>query len=188
MWKEEKIINYLKSNLKEDRFKHSLSVRDTAEKLATIYGADIEKAKIAGLVHDCAKNMSNEDLIKIAKDNGVIIDEVFYNSPQLMHGLVGSIIAKQLMGIEDKEILDAIKYHTTGKKNMTLLEKVIYIADYIEPTRKFPGVCSLRQQAYTNLDKAVLLSFNDSIKFIIDSGKLIHNLTIEARNYLLMKR
>lgn len=188
MWKEEKIIDYLKDNLNESRFNHSLSVRDTAEKLARIYGADIEKAKLAGLVHDCAKNMSNEELIKIAKENGVVIDEIFYKSPQLMHGLVGSILAKQLMGIEDQEVLDAIKYHTTGKKEMSLLEKIIYIADYIEPTRKFPGVCSLRQQAYINLDKAILLSFDDSIKFIIDSGKLLHNCTIEARNYLLMKR
>lgn len=186
MWDEEKILNYLKSNLKESRFNHSIGVMETAKKLALKYDKTLEKkAEIAGLVHDCAKNLNDEKLKKITREEGYIIDEVSKNQPQLLHGLVGSIIANKIMFIEDNDILNAIKYHTTGKKNMTILEKIIYIADYIEPLRNFPGVFELRKLAFENLDKAILKSFDNTINFVISKGQLLHMDTISARNFLI---
>lgn len=188
MWTENQIIDYLKSNLKESRFKHSLGVRDTAVDLAKRYNADIEKARTAGLVHDCAKNMSGEEIIKLCEADGYELDEVSLKSPSLMHGLAGSIIAKKVMGIEDPEILSAVRYHTTGKKNMTLIEKIIYIADYIEPSRDFPYVEVLRETTKKDLDEGLLLAFNNTLKFVMDKGHLIHFDTVEARNYLIYNK
>ncbi|NMM64553.1 HD domain-containing protein [Clostridium sp. P21] len=185
MWNEQEIKNYLKDNLKIKRYEHSLSVRDTAVELAELYNENVEKARMAGLVHDCAKNMSNEKILDIAKNHNLEINEVCKESPQLLHGAVGAVIAREKMGIEDKDILNAVAYHTTGRKNMTKLEKIIYIADYVEPLRDFPGVDLLRKAAYKDLDNALLMSFNNTIKFILERGQLIHLDTIEGRNFVI---
>lgn len=185
MWTENEIIEYLKNNLKESRFKHSLSVRDTAIKLAQKYNCDIKKARIAGLVHDCAKNIKPDEIINICTKAGYDLNEVEIKNPQIAHGLAGSIIAKKKMGITNEEILNAIRFHTTGKKDMTLLEKIIYIADYVEPLRDFPGVNELRKTVNNNLDEAMLLSFNQTINYVIGKGMLIHLDTVEARNYII---
>ena len=187
MWNEEQIKSYLKENLKVKRYDHVLSVRDTAMKLADIYNEDLENAKIAALVHDCAKNMTDNELISIAQKHNLFIDEISKESPQLLHAPVGAIIAKETMGIENSDILNAVTYHTTGRKNMSLLEKIIYIADYIEPLRIFPGVDDLRNIAYKDLDMALLKSFDNTIKFVIDRGQLLHLDTIEGRNYIVSK-
>lgn len=188
MWSEEQIKKYLKENLKPKRYEHVLGVRESAIKLAEIYNGDIEKAKIAALVHDCAKNMNDQQLIKISKEHNLNINEICKQSPQLLHGPVGAIIAKETMGIEDKDILNAVAYHTTGRKNMSLLEMIIYIADYIEPNRTFPGIDSLRRLAYEDLELALLKSFDNTIKFVIDRGELLHLDTIESRNYILIEK
>ncbi|MBV7273056.1 bis(5'-nucleosyl)-tetraphosphatase (symmetrical) YqeK [Clostridiaceae bacterium UIB06] len=185
MWSEEKIQDYLKKNLRYKRYEHSLGVKDTAVKLAETYKLNIEKAKIAGLVHDCAKNMNDEQILEIALKHDIKINDVCKESPQLLHGAVGAVLAKEIMGIDDKEILDAITYHTTGRKNMSMIDKVIYIADYIEPLRNFPGVEELREVAFKDIDKALLKSFDNTIKFVIDRKQLLHFDTIEARNHLI---
>ena len=177
MWSEEKVQDYLKKNLRYKRYEHSLSVRDTAVGLAKTYNVDIEKAKIAGLVHDCAKNMNDEEILNIALKHDIEINDVCKESPQLLHGVVGAVLAK--------ELIDAITYHTTGRKNMSILDKIIYIADYIEPLRNFPGVEELREIAFKNINEALLRSFDNTIKFVIDRGQLLHFDTIEARNYLI---
>jgi len=188
MWKEEQIEEYLRNNLSENRYKHSLSVRDTAVGLAIKYGEDEVKARIAGLVHDCAKNMKYNKMVEMIEENGYNIDMVCKNSPELLHGLAGAIIAKKLMAIDDEDILNSITYHTTGRKQMSLLEKIIYIADYIEPLRKFPGVDSLRETVFKDLDEGLLLSFNNTINYVISLGQLLHMDTIEARNYIIIKK
>ncbi len=187
MWNEEQIIEYLREKLKKSRFDHSLSVRDTAVKMAKIYNADVEKARMAGLVHDCAKYMSNEEILNIADQNNVCIDEITRANPQLLHGSIAAIIAKNIMGIYDEEVLNAIKYHTTGKKNMNLLEKIIYISDYIEPLRDFPGVDKLREKALVDLNAAMLDAFNNTIEVVIARNQLLHIDTIEGRNYLIYR-
>lgn len=185
MWSEERIIEYLSKNLKKKRYDHSLSVRDTAVKMAQVFGADINKARICGLVHDCAKNMSDEEICSLVIKRGQKIDKVSMKSPQLMHGMAGAIIAEEIMGINDNEILNAVIYHTTGKENMTLLDKIIYIADYVEPLRNFPGVEDLREYAYKNLNTALLKCFDSTIKFVVEKGQLLHMNTIIGRNYII---
>lgn len=187
MWNEEQIIEYLKEKLKKSRYEHSLSVRDTAIKMAKIYNADVEKAGTAGLVHDCAKYMSNGQILSIAEQNGMEVDEVARANPQLLHGSIAAVIAKNIMGICDEDILSAVKYHTTGKKNMNILEKIVYISDYIEPLRDFPGVEELREKALTDLNGALLDAFNNTIKVVISRNQLLHLNTIQGRNYLIYK-
>lgn len=188
MWSEEEIKKYLSDNLSADRYEHSLSVSETAVRLAERYGCDRDKAKLAGLVHDCGKNLKDEKMLNIIENNGYNIEAMFKNNGNLMHGLAGAIIARAEMGIEDEEIFNAVAFHTTGRKNMSLLEKIIYIADYIEPLRKFPGVEELRGLTFENLDEALLLSFNNTIKYVLSKKQLVHPDTIDARNYLLFER
>lgn len=180
--------DYLKNNLSDKRFKHSLGVRDSSIELALKYGFDAEKARIAGLIHDAAKEKTIEELVAIATKNGYILDDVSKSSPSIMHGFASKIIAKEEMGVEDEDILNAIEFHTTGRKNMSPLEKIIYLADYIEPNRNFPGINELREAAYRNLSEALLLSFDNTIKLVISRGNLLHVNTIEARNCIITER
>lgn len=169
----------------QKRYEHSLGVMDTAINLATFYKVDVEKAKIAGLLHDCAKFKDSQYLLKRVNDFDIMLDEITVQNKELIHGPLGAKIAECVYEIKDNEILDAIRYHTTGKENMSLLEKIIYIADYIEPNRNFPGVDWFRQYAYKNLDKCLRLSMDQTIKYLVEKGKLIHLDTIKARNYLI---
>ncbi|KIE47282.1 hypothetical protein U732_1212 [Clostridium argentinense CDC 2741] len=185
---EDDIKKYLEKCLKPSRYVHTLGVVDVAEKLAIQYNVDAKKARIAALLHDAAKNMNVDELIRISKENNHEIDEDYYSSPQLLHGVVGAYIAKNTFDIKDSDILNAITYHTTGRANMCLLEKIIYVADYIEPSRNFQGVESLRELAYKNLDEAVIECCENTIKYILSKKLLLHKNTIEARNYLLIQK
>ncbi|HCW04152.1 MAG TPA: phosphohydrolase [Clostridium sp.] len=187
MWKESEILNYLQDKLSVKRYKHVLGVRDTAVKLARTYGEDEEKALLAAILHDCAKNMGDLELIKLVKDHGYIPDKIELKAPQLLHGRAAAIVAKNEMGIVDSSICDAVTYHTTGREAMSSLEKIIYLADYIEPCRDFPGVEALRRESFINLDSAMLMSLENTIRYILDKGQLLHTNTIEARNYFLLK-
>jgi predicted HD superfamily hydrolase involved in NAD metabolism len=188
MWSEQFIEDYLRTHLNVQRYEHSLRVRDTAVNMAEFYKVNIEKARLAGLVHDCAKDMSGSQLRELVANHGYSIDEVCKYSSAIMHGLGGAIIAKEVMGIEDADVLNAVTYHTTGRENMSVLEKIIYLADYIEPMRNFPMVEKLRELSYKSLDEALLLSFNNTINYIIARGQLLHYDTIDARNYLLIEK
>jgi predicted HD superfamily hydrolase involved in NAD metabolism len=169
------------------RFKHSLNVEKEALKLGEIYGADLEKCRIAAISHDCAKYFSDEELLKKAKEYGIEVDEIQMKFPQLLHSPVGAMYCKNVFEIEDEDILNAIKYHTTGRKDMSILEKIIYLADVIEEGRDFKGIEKIREKAYIDLDEALILSCNSTLKYIIEKNFLIHPLTIEFRNSLLMK-
>lgn len=187
MWNEEQMRNYLKENLSQGRYNHSLGVEDAAEKLAKKYGANIKKAKIAGLIHDCAKEIDKKEILDICRKNGVDIDYVLEANPSLLHGAAGAIMAQKVMGVEDEDILSAIKNHTIGKSDMSLLEKVIYLADYIETSRNFPGIEELRNAAFRSLDESLILSFDKTIAVVISRGNLIHKDTVEARNFIICK-
>ncbi len=188
MWSESQIEDYLKSNLKASRFNHILGVRDTAEKLAKLYNCNVHKARMAALIHDCAKNMKDEDIISIIKEKGFNLREEDLLAPYLLHGLAGAIIAEDTMDIKDKEILNAAIYHTTGKKDMSVLEKIIYLADYIEPSRDFEGVDALRQAAFKDLDEGILKAFDNTICYVVARGQYLHKDTVEARNYMLLSQ
>lgn len=188
MWSEEQILNYLQEHLKESRYKHTLGVCESAIELAKIYSGDEKKARIAALLHDCGKYLSSNEIIDIMKKEKYPMDKVEQSFPEIMHGRAGAYIAKEVMGIDDDEILSAIRFHTTGKEDMNLLEKIIYLADYIEPYRNYPGVDELREKAFSNLDEALLLAYDNTLKFVLNKGQLIHMDTIKARNKLLIGR
>lgn len=180
---ENKLINEIGTK----RYNHSLRVEDIAIELAKIYGADIEKTKTAAVLHDCGKIPEDINLLKRASDFDIILDDSMESNHELIHGFLGAKIAEKEYGIEDREILDAIYYHTIGRKNMTILDKIIYIADYIEPKRDFRGVEEIRQMAFIDIDKSILMAMENTIIFLISVNKLIHLETVKARNYLLIQ-
>jgi predicted HD superfamily hydrolase involved in NAD metabolism len=188
MWSEEKIKAYLKDRVSEKRFNHVLGVCDTAVKMAECYGYNKEAAKLAALIHDIAKNMEDSELTKLVSSRGYELDAIESNSPQLLHGLAAAIIGKEEIEIEDEEIFNSVRYHTTGREKMSQLEKIIYLADYIEPSRNFPGVEELRALAFKDLDAAVLMALENTIRYVIKKGELLHIDTVRARNYLLIRR
>ncbi|MBF8982157.1 bis(5'-nucleosyl)-tetraphosphatase (symmetrical) YqeK [Lutibacter sp. B2] len=183
----EEIKSVLKNRLKHKRYIHSLGVERTAVELAKIYGVSCEQVSIAGLLHDYAKNLSDNELRCCAKEFEISIDDVFINQKGLLHGFVGAELIKKDFNIKDDEIINAIRYHTTGRGNMTLMEKIIYLADYIEPNRNFEGVENIRSDAFENIDHALISAFDHTINYVILKGELIHPLTITARNDILMK-
>jgi len=174
--------------LPRERFEHSQNVADTAVELAEHHGANVEKASIAGILHDCAKEVSYEQAIEIFKKFGLVIDDITLNNPKLLHGPVGACMAQYELGIVDTEILDAVWFHTTAKSNMNLLTKIIYIADFIEVGRTQEGVGELRKLAYSDIDSAIIAALGFSISKTIRSGSLVHPDSIHARNYLLMSQ
>lgn len=171
----------------EKRYSHSLRVVETALKLGEIYNEDKENIKVAAKLHDCGKIRDKTQLLKMSNDFDIILDEYMKQNLELIHGYLGAKIAEKRYKVKNKEILNAIKYHTTGREDMTLLEKIIYIADYIEPGRNFDGVEEIRQMAFKDIDKSIIMAMDKTIKFLIDNKNLIHRRTIEARNYLIIK-
>jgi len=173
MLDEDKIIDYLKANLKEQRFVHSIGVMNMAIKLAKIYNVDENNAKFAGLLHDIAKNMGNTELINYCKDNKIALDEVKLASPGMLHAEVGADIAKNKFGAND-EIVQAIEYHTLASEKMSDLDKIIYISDLIEEGIELPGLEPIREMAYKDLDRAFVLSLEYCIDNVKERGKTIH--------------
>ena len=178
----------LRQKLDDYRYIHSLGVADSAGDLARIYGADEEKAYFAGLLHDIAKNMPKEEQLALMEKGGIKLTEEEKNNPALWHAMAGECYLRCEMGITDIEILGSVRYHTTGKKGMTLLEKIIYIADYISAERNYPDVDVMRDLSMNHsLEKASLYSliytFNKQTKL----QGIIHPDSVEYYNELLMK-
>lgn len=176
--------NYVRKNLSEKRYIHSLNVAKEAEILAKKYGADTEKAYIAGIAHDLAKEIPldilKEKLVKYKNEN--LLKEYPY---PLLHGPAAALILKNEFKVTDDEILDAVYYHTTGKCDMHLLTKIIYIADFIEPGREFDGVEKVRDLAKKSLDEAIIAASGIIIIQNVRKGRELHTDTINARNFLL---
>lgn len=177
----------LQEMLSEKRYQHSLNVADTAAKLAIVHNADAEKAYLAGLMHDYAKDINPEKLLEIAEANDLIQDEVEILAPYLLHGPVGAYLLKERDIITDEEILRAIALHTTGAKDMTLLDNIIYMADYIEPGRKHGNVDNIRTITYKNLDFGLASCFDNVIMYLISNGSYIHPNSIMARNSVISR-
>ncbi len=179
------IENKLRSALSKKRFEHSLGTMETAVALARRFGADEEKVRLAGLIHDCAKDMSDEQLLDTALDAGLHVDWMQRMMPQLMHGAVGAIVARRDYGVEDEEVLAAVAHHTMGAEHMGKLEKIIYLADMIEPGRRHAEVDQVRALAQTDLDAAVLLTMDQTIMYVISRGWILHPDTAIARNNII---
>ena len=177
----------LKKRLKPSRYKHSLGVAETAVKLARRFGVDEEKARVAGLLHDCAREFPNGDMIAEAEARGIEVGPIERMMPLLLHAYIGAKLVKEVYGVDDEEISRAICCHTVGGGNMSPLDKIIWYADMIEPSRNYPEVEHLRELARTaSLDEMVLVGLSESIVFVVRKNHLVHPDTVLARNELLM--
>jgi predicted HD superfamily hydrolase involved in NAD metabolism len=176
----------LKAVMSHERFMHSLRVAECSVILANRFGADILKAEIAGILHDCTRDLDLQQALIVANKFGIILDNVTKNSPGIIHAVTGEAVARYEYDITDREILDAIRYHTTGRAGMSLLEKIVFIADYIEPCRDFPGAAETRTILEKSLDGAVLYAMESTIAYLLGKRMLIHPDTIDARNYFYL--
>lgn len=172
----------LKTMLKPERFVHSLGVRDTAVKMAEIFGADTKKAALAGLLHDNAKNMP--DMLARCADLEVELDEFEHVSPALVHAKLGAETAKCIFGITDEDVIGAIKWHTLGRVGMTLLEKIVFVADLAEPNRKFSDLEYIRSLAFTDIDKAAAECMRRVIEVNRIYGNPVHPESKKILNWL----
>lgn len=187
MYTREKALEFLKEHLDPKRFGHSIRVMKTAILLAKIYGVDEKKAEMAGLLHDSGKWKSRELTLQKVKDWGIILSEEERIEYNLVHGSVSVYISKNIFNIEDEDVLNAIKYHITGRESMSTLEKIVYIADMIEPDRDYPGVEEFRKTAAKDLDQAMFDILNDNLRHLIEKKAFIAIDSLKARNYYLRK-
>lgn len=171
------------SYLKHKRIPHVLGTEQEAIRLAERYGADVEKARIAALLHDCTKKLDLEEQLSLCRHYHIELDEMEQWALKLLHSKTGAAIARDVYGVDD-EIYNAIWYHTTGRANMTLLEKIMYLADYIEPSRDFPGVDKLRKVCYEDLDRGLLMGLEMTIEEMTSMGNPVHHATLSARDAL----
>lgn len=180
----EYINNWLKVNLTKERYEHSLGTAECASELAEKFGLDKEKAYFTGLIHDCAKCLPNDETIKILE--GLELEEGELCNPKTHHAPVGAFIAKKEFGVNDEEILSAIRWHTLGKINMTPFEKIIFLADKIETKTRPCEICTpIREALNESLDKALLLCYKNTIKSLADRNLKICKITIDIYNSLL---
>ena len=174
----------LKKKLTPKRYVHSIGVEYTASCMAFVYGEDVQRARIAGLLHDCAKCIPLEEKLKKAQKHGIPVRPCERENPNLLHGKLGAYYAKKKYGVTDEEILSSITYHTTGKPDMTLLEKIIFVADYIEPNRKMlPELPEIRREAFTDLDKCICHILKRTLTYLRERGGAIDDMTEKTYNY-----
>jgi predicted HD superfamily hydrolase involved in NAD metabolism len=183
----EQALEIVKAQLTEHRYQHTLGVTDTAILLARKYGADEKKAELAAIFHDYAKFRPKDEMRKIIVEEGLPEDLLEYNT-ELWHAPVGAYLAEHEAGITDIDILDAIRFHTSGRRGMTKLEKVIYLADYIEPGRHFPGVEEVREMAQSSLHAALLQAVQNTIMFLMKKNQAIYPDTFHTYNDLILNR
>ncbi|MEA4941404.1 MAG: bis(5'-nucleosyl)-tetraphosphatase (symmetrical) YqeK [Oscillibacter sp.] len=179
----EKLRPVALSFLKHKRIPHVLGTEQEAIRLSVRYGADVGKARVAALLHDCTKKLEMDEQTALCRTYGIRLDELEQRALKLLHAKTGAAIARDVFGVDD-EIYTAIFWHTTGHANMTLLEKIMYLADYIEPTRDFPGVDGLRAACYEDLDKGLRMGLEMTIQEMRDRGNPVHRATLEADEYL----
>jgi predicted HD superfamily hydrolase involved in NAD metabolism len=192
----EKMAEKLKGSISGRRYSHTMNVMYCAVELAVRHNASALEAALAGLLHDCAKDIRGEEALRLADHYGIEVDEVSALQPDLLHGKIGAILAREqyLGGLmkdapeSEQSVLNAIRYHTTGYPEMTLLDSIIFIADFIEPERSFPGVEEIRRKAFEDLDTAVLMGMDSTVIYILERGRLLHPDTIFTRNWLIRKK
>lgn len=184
-----KIRKKMEKTLDAKRFEHTLGVAYTAASLAMRYDEDLNRTLIAGLLHDCAKCISNEKKIAICEKHNIPINEVERENPFLLHAKVGSYMAMKQFNIHDQEIINAILNHTTGRPGMSRLEKIIYIADYIEPGRKqAPNLQQIRKAAFQDLDQALVMILKDTLYYLESTGMPMDVMTQKTYDFYLLSQ
>ena len=182
------ISEYVKARLDEKRYSHTKRVVKKAKQLAKLYNAPIDKVKIGAYLHDIAKFYKVEDMAELIGNKYPEVNREVYRNGQILHGFAAAEIAEKELGIEDTEILDAIRYHTVGKENMSLTAKIVYLADAIEDARDWFGVVKARKLAEKNIDTAIIYELDKKIEYLIKKASLIHPNTLAFRNDLLTKK
>lgn len=180
------LMDAVSAQMPERRWEHTLGVMAASRQLAERYKADAERAELAAILHDVAKYWQTDRLEACIRANGLPHELLRYGK-QLWHAPVGALVAERDYGVTDAEVLDAIRYHTSGRPGMGLLEQIVCVADYIEPGRDFPGVDDIRQLAEHSLERALVAGLDSTIRFLLDKNKQIYPLTFAARNDLLHK-
>lgn len=170
------------------RYEHSLNVADEAVALAEIYGADVQKAYIAGILHDITKEIPKQEQLQIITGFGIILDEVQKNAPKLWHSISGSVYVQTELGITDADIINAIRYHTTGRAGMSLLEKIIYTADYTAKGREYNGVEIMREKSRISLEEAMIFSYQYTLQKLSGKEIAIHPDEVFAYNDIVMNK
>ena len=182
--KIDKMKKKVQNHLDKMRYEHTLGVMYTAGALAMRYQVDLEKALVAGLLHDCAKCLSTDKKLKLCEKYHLTVSESERKNPGLLHAKLGAYIAEKKYDIEDKEIVDAIAYHTTGRPGMTLLGKIVYIADYIEPNRnEAPNLDEVRRLAFVDIDECLYVVLKDSLAYLKTRNEVIDPMTEETYFY-----
>lgn len=187
-WTDEKIITLIRSKLNADRFNHSLNVADSAKELALIYGADADKAYTAGLLHDVMKNASPEEQLGVLSEAGIELMPVERENKKLWHAIAGAAYVKFVMGIDDRDIIRAVRYHTTGRAGMSLVERIVYLADYISADRNYNGVEDMRRLCRSDSDEAILYALTFGIPDLVSKGRVIHPDSIDLYNEVIIKK
>lgn len=175
----------LRKTLSRERFAHTVGVQRAAASLAARWGADVQKAKLAGLLHDCARGYSAPQLIQMAAQTGVCLTEFEKRNSVLVHAPLGAQLARSRYGVEDPEVLRAIRYHTTACGDMDMLSKIVYLADYISPERTFPGVEEIRRWAERDMRRALVSATRSSLTYLLSREVGVHPDTLEFWNSLV---
>lgn len=180
-----KIRKEMEKELSSKRYEHTLCVAYTAVSLAMVHGVDTDSAILAGMLHDCAKCLPGKKLISICEKNNISVSEVEMQNPSaLLHAKAGSHLAHEKYGIDDEDILNAIRYHTTGRPDMSRLEKIVYIADYIEPNRTHAAnLVEIRRMAFQDLDKTLFKILEDTLAYLASTSGQIDSMTKETYDY-----
>lgn len=185
---EKIILKKLKKMMPDNRYKHSLNVASMAEKLAKHFSFHPGKARLAGLLHDCAKGMPVEEIIKFyrrQKSNFTDGEKIVATNPALLHSQISAYLAGRKFGVRDKEVLRAIALHTTADRKMSVLDKIIYLADLFSPERRYSERKNIQEAAFQNLDKALLLGLVVKIKHVLSKKQSLYPKTVEAYNKLV---
>ncbi len=177
----------LKERLTEKRYIHSLAVADESYRLAELYGADAQKAYLAGLLHDVTKNASQEEHLHIFDTFGIMLNSIESQAQKLWHAISGSLYVRYILNVDDEEIIDAIRYHTTAKSNMSLLAKVLYLADFTSADRDYEDVDVMRNLVNKSMNDAYRYALSYSILELVESGRAVHTDTLAAYNESVMK-
>ncbi|MBP1999118.1 putative HD superfamily hydrolase involved in NAD metabolism [Paenibacillus shirakamiensis] len=184
-YSREELMTAVSGQMPIKRWEHTEGVMAAAVQLANKYGGDPVKADLAALLHDVAKYWPIQEQQAVVRNHPLLDQDLLNHDKQLLHSEVGYFVARSDYGVSDIEVLDAIRYHTSGRIGMTLMDKIICLADYIEPGRDFPGVDYIREQANQSLEEGLIAGFDSTIRFLLDKKKVIYPLTILARNDLV---
>lgn len=175
-------LSLIKERMGQRRYIHSVNVAKSAVELAERYGADAEKAEIAGILHDCCKEIPKEEMLQIMLDGGIILDAVEQGTSKLWHAIAGSVYVRDALGIMDEDIINSIRYHTTGRAGMSMLEKIIFTADFISDERDYDGVDIMRQKAFECIEDAMLLGLQFTISDLTKRKLTIHTNALACYN------